>query len=103
MITGYLNQKHPGKGFGEARVGRALSKVHPRYNTRRRNNIARLTNPIPYRADYFGHKLHIDQNEKLIRYGTTHVIAIDGHSRFIVAHSIMSIKNNLVIYEEVFR
>ena len=103
MITGYLNQKHLGKGFGEVRVGRALAKTHPRNHTRRRNNVARLTNPVPYRADYFGHKLHIDQNEKLIRYGVTHVIAIDGHSRFIVAHSIMPIKNNLVIYEDIFR
>jgi len=36
------------------------------------------TNPVPYHADYFGHKLHIDQNEKLVMYGVTHVTAVDG-------------------------
>ena len=30
-------------------------------------------NPIPYQADYFGHKLHIDQNEKCVMYGVTHI------------------------------
>ena len=37
-------------------------------------------NPIPYRADHFGHKIHYDQNEKLVIYGVTHVMEIDGHS-----------------------
>ena len=50
-------------------------------------------------ADYFG--LHLDQNEKLVMYGVTHVVSIDGHSRFITAHSTMPIKNNEVIYEEI--
>ena len=39
---------------------------------------------MPYRADYFSHKLHIKQNEKLEMYGVTYVTAIDGHSRMIV-------------------
>ena len=104
MITGYLNQKDQGRQpFGEKRVGKVLAQINPRNHARRCNNTARIQNPIPYKADYFGHKLHIDQNEKLVMYGLTHVIAIDGHSRFIVAHALMPIKNNLVIYEKIFR
>lgn len=40
------------------------------------------TNPVPYEAEYFGHKLelHLDQNEKLAMHGVTHVCAIDGYS-----------------------
>lgn len=42
------------------------------------------TNPIIYCAEYFGHKLHIDQNKKLVMYGVTHICAIDGYSGMIV-------------------
>lgn len=50
-----------------------------------------------------GHKLHLDQNEKLGMFGVTHVLAIDGFSSKIVAESTMPVKNNLIIYEEVYR
>ncbi|KAF5891855.1 uncharacterized protein DAT39_018441, partial [Clarias magur] len=49
-----------------------------------------------------GHKLHLDQNEKLVMFGVTHVLAIDGFRKKIVSHSTMPIKNNLSIYEDVF-
>ena len=84
MITGYLRQKLD-TAIGQNRVGAALSKVHPSNHRKRQNKSERQTNPIPYRADYFGHKLHLDQNEKLVMYRVTHVVAIDGHSRFVVA------------------
>lgn len=45
----------------------------------------------------------MDQNEKLVMFGVTHVLAIDGYSGKLVAHSTMAIKNNLKIYEEVYR
>lgn len=77
--------------------------MFPRNAQRRRQNTAKAVNPIPYRADYFGHKLHMDQNEKLQMYGVTHVVAIDGHSRFVVAYSTMPVKNNMVIYKDVYR
>ena len=48
-------------------------------------------------------KLHIDQNEKLVMYGTTHVIARDDYSGMVVAIATMQVKNNLTIYEEIFR
>ncbi len=60
------------------------------------------SNPLPYHAGYFGHKLHIDQNEKLVRYGLTHIAAIDGYSSFIVGHVIMPVKNCIAIYRDVF-
>ena len=81
-MTGYLAQKHH-VHLGDKRVGRGLAEVCPQHHAQRKTNTAKLLNPIPYRADYFGHKLHINQNEKLVIYGVTHVLAIDGHSRFI--------------------
>ena len=84
-------------------VASALQVVAPIYHQRRQANTARMINPIPYRADYFEHKLHIDQNEKLVMYGVTHVVAIDGHSRFIPTGSTMPIKNNKTIYKRTFR
>jgi hypothetical protein len=43
-----------------------------------------------------GHKLHMDQNEKLGMFGVTHV-AVDGSSGRIVASATMPWKNNLII------
>ena len=101
-MTGHVRQKHK-INISQRRIGLALSATTPQYHSRRRSDTARLTNPIPYRADYFGHKMHIDQNEKLVMYGVTHVVAIDGHSRFILAGSTMPLKNNGKIYSEVYR
>lgn len=50
-----------------------------------------------------GHKLHLDQNEKLVMFGVTHVLAIDGFSSQIVAYNTMPVKNNLTIYQKVYR
>ena len=58
-MTGYVRQKH-NFPIAEKTVGAALSMVSPRYTTQRRTSTTRAINPIPYRADYFGHKLHID-------------------------------------------
>lgn len=102
MMTGYISNRD-NLQVGHNRVGRALASVAPQHHERRRNDTARMVNPIPYRADYFGHKIHYDQNEKLVMYGVTHVIAIDGHSRFIVGNSTMPVKNNRIIYDEIYR
>lgn len=50
-----------------------------------------------------GHKLHLDQNEKMVMFGVTHVVAIDGFSSQIVAYNTMPVKNNLTIYQNVYR
>ena len=63
----------------------------------------RSLNPIPYSADYFGHKVHVDQNEKLVLYGVTHICAIDGYSNKIVAFITMPIKNCIEIYSHLYK
>jgi len=73
------------------------------YSQARRSSTARLENPKTYHADYFGHKLHCDQNEKLVMFGATHVCAIDGYSKKIVALITTPVKNNCVIYDTLFR
>ena len=75
----------------------------PQYYQRRQTNTARLTNPIPYKVDYFGYKLNIDQNEKLVMYGVTHVTAVGGHSRFVLCGVTIPVKNNQTICEKVYR
>ena len=102
MMTGFIKQKY-GVSVGQNRICKALSRVAPHYHQRRKSNIARMTNSIPYRANYFDHKLHLGQNEKLEMYGVTHVAAIDGHSRFVVAGATMAKKNNIKIYQDVYR
>ena len=59
-------------------------------------------NPVPYQARYFGHKLHIDQNEKLGHFGATHIAAIDGYSGLVVSHIIIPIKNCVAVYHNLF-
>ncbi|XP_056326001.1 uncharacterized protein LOC130238907 [Danio aesculapii] len=100
MMTGYLAAQ--GVQAAEVRVGQKLAQMHEPYH-RARCQGAKNLNPVPYNAEYVGHKLHMDQNEKLCMFGVTHVIAIDGFSKKIVGHSTMPIKNNLTIYEEVYR
>ena len=75
----------------------------PRKHQQRRNEAFRQVNPIPYDADYFGYKMHFDQNEKLVMYGVTYLVTVGGYSRFITGACTMPVNNNLVIYEEVIR
>lgn len=101
MIKGFLKSK--GIDGGDRRVGKALSVVSLLYHAARCANVQRNINPLPYKADYFGHKLHIDQNEKLVMYGLTHVYASDGYSGKLVSFASMPIKNNSVIYYHIYR
>ncbi|XP_056281086.1 uncharacterized protein LOC130200657 [Pseudoliparis swirei] len=45
----------------------------------------------------------MDQNEKIVMFGVTHVLAIDGFSSKIVGQATMPVKNNLTIYNDVYR
>ena len=67
--------------------------------------MAKNKNVIPNDAAYiyYGHKLHMDQNEKLAMFEVTHAVALVGFSSRIVKHNSMPIKNNLTIYHEVLR
>uniref|UniRef100_A0A1X7UCZ5 Uncharacterized protein n=1 Tax=Amphimedon queenslandica TaxID=400682 RepID=A0A1X7UCZ5_AMPQE len=56
--------------------------------------IIDTTNPVPYHASGFGHKLHLDQKEK-VKFGVTHVFGVDGYSGLIVSHFTMLVKNNI--------
>uniref|UniRef100_A0A1X7TJY3 Integrase core domain-containing protein n=1 Tax=Amphimedon queenslandica TaxID=400682 RepID=A0A1X7TJY3_AMPQE len=87
----------------QIRVGESLKCVHPNYHVQRQRSTARQMNPVPYYASYFGEKLHIDQNEKLAMFGLTHVCAIDGFSGRIVGFSLMPQKNNIVVYEQLYK
>ena len=75
----------------------------PAYIQHRHHHSYRLFNPTPYYEEYFGHKLHVDQNEKLVRFGVTHVAASDGYSGKILGIISMPIKNNSIIYEDLYR
>lgn len=100
-MCGFLASE--GVRVAEARVGQSLSRVAPTHQQARQRTTSRRLNPIPYHASYFGQKLHIDQNEKLVMFGVTHICASDGYSGKIVGFATMPIKNNLEIYGSVFR
>ena len=77
----------------DQRVERVLAEVCSQHDAKRKGNTAKILNLFPYRADYFGHKRRMDQNEKLVVHGAKHVLAIDCHCRFIADCSTMPIKN----------
>ena len=50
-------------------VGDSLARVAPTYQRSWQLNMrGQKKNPVPYSAEYPGHKMHIDQKEKLIMY-----------------------------------
>ena len=100
-MRGFL--KSQGFKVAEQRVGNSLHRVDPIHHTTRRNLATRSINPMFYKADYFGQKCHIDQNEKIVMYGTTHVCAIDGYSSKIIGFVSMPIKSNEIIYDKLYR
>lgn len=100
-MKGFLASK--GIRVGQRQIAAVMPYTNPAYHRRRQTNSAKLLNPIPYYASYFGHKLHIDQNEKMVMYGVTHICAIDGFSGKIVAFASMPVKNTVEIYKLIFR
>ena len=100
-MNGYLRSK--GRKISKGKVRKALRETNPNTSRGRSNIAARSLNPKVYNASYFGEKLHIDKNEKLVLYDVTYVCARDGYSGMITAAAVMPIKNNLEIYEHMFR
>ena len=98
MLQGYIDQK-VNRVFGsECHVGSSLRRVAPYYHNHRQRGTERQLDPQPYTAEYHGHKLHMDQNEKLAAHGVVHDCAIDGYSRYIPAFVCMPVKNNVIIF-----
>ena len=52
-MTGLLASR--GLKVSEVNVGKSLRTVNPGYHSARCTATARLMNPVPYHADYFGH------------------------------------------------
>ena len=77
--------------------------VAPNYHARQQMDTVCQTNTIPYRADYFGQKLHVDENKKMEIYGVVHVVTIDMHSHYITCGATMPRKNSKKIYTAVYR
>ena len=82
----------------ERKLRCALPRMSPQWHQARQQNSSERSNPSVYVARYFGHKLHLDQNEKL-----TYVLARDGYSGKIVGAAVMQRKNNEIIYDKVYR
>ncbi|XP_064383624.1 uncharacterized protein LOC135351363 isoform X2 [Halichondria panicea] len=101
MLKGVLESK--GIKVSEKRVSESLQRVAPLQYDQRRNDTLDRTNPLQYSALHFGHKLHIDQNEKITMFGATHIVARDGYSGKIIAYCTMPVKNNLAIYDSILR
>ena len=47
-------------------IALSLRRLAPFHYKERRQHTYRLLNPVPYTASYYGEKLHLDQNEKLV-------------------------------------
>ena len=77
MMTSRLRSM--GVSIAERKVRNALQKICPSTQADRFMQAGRSFNPKVYKADYFEHKLHLDQSEKLVMYGVTHVVASDGY------------------------
>ena len=92
-----------GVSISKRKVGNALKTICPRTQAEWCMQAERSFNPKVYKADYFGHKLLVDQNEKLVMYVLSYVVAHDGYSRMITGYITMAIKSNLTIYEKMFR
>ena len=102
MMKGYLIGCK-GINISERKLKKIMPSISPVSHSSRQSNSYERRNPAIYSAHYFGHKLHMDQNEKLVRYGVTYVMARDGYSGKLVGAAVMPRKNNELIYEHVYR
>lgn len=100
LVKGHLLSK--GIKASEKRIGDMMRELRPREHAVRVGLHRQLRNPIPYTARYFGHKLHIDQNEKLVMHGMCHICAIDGYSSKIIRHCVFPAKNCVDIYADFY-
>ena len=81
--------------FGKRQVCEALQTISSVASNQRKVRIGRLLSPRVYKAIYFGHKVHYNQNEKLGIHGAVYVCARDGYSNMIIEFPTIAIKNLL--------
>ena len=101
-MKGYV-ESSKGLWVSERKLRRLLPSIAPIAHHSRQTSSYEWRNPSVYIARYFGHKLHLDQNEKLVNYGVTYVLARDGYSGKVVGSTVMPRKNNHLVYENVYR
>ena len=90
---------------GSHRVSQSLARVNPVSHDRRRTRTVRTPDKpdsLQFKVP-FGNKVHIDQNEKLVLFGVTHVCAVDEYSGMIVGFATFPVKNNSLVYEHHYR
>ena len=80
-----------------------MSEINPEAQPKRQNVVGRSLNPKVCNGKIFVGKIHYDQNEKLGIFRVFHVCAQNRFSGKIVGYAKIARKNNLVIYEEVYR
>ncbi len=102
MMKGYVAASR-NISVSERQLRALLPHISPQGHLGRTQASSERTNPTLYNARYFGHKLHVDQNEKLDHYGVTYVLARDGFFGKVVAGTVMPRKKNEIIFEQVFR
>ena len=68
MMCGLLRSEN--WRIGENIIGRSMKRVHLIQLENKRNEANRHINPR-------GHKLHVDQNEKMVMFRVVHIRAID--------------------------
>ena len=100
-MKGYVSATK-GCRVSERQLKLFLPAIAPVGHYARQTSSLERSNPAVYSARCFGHKMHIDQNEKLIHFGVTYVMARDGFSGKIVSGAVMPCNNNLIIYEDVY-
>ena len=70
MMKGYLKGVK-GINVSERKLRTIMPSLAPVNHSLRQSNSLERRNPAIYSARYFGHKIHLDQNEKLVHYGVT--------------------------------
>lgn len=100
LMKGHLAAR--GLRVSKSQTSDSLQRVHPDGYEAQRSNTFNCVNPTRH-ATKFGHKLPVDQNEKLIEYGVTHEIATDGFSGKVINYFTLPIKNNMSRYDQVYR
>ena len=85
------------------KINKILKESNPTAFTARKNDNLDKTNPTPYFSPSFGYKGHIDQNEKLVRYGVVHAVFRDGFSGSIKNWITPPSKNPIQLYSQFYR